>query len=236
MVEFLILGRVKRGNSKTATLDFRRADFELFRRLVGRVPWGSVLESKGVQDGWLLFKKEVLKAQEQAVPLSRKMSRRGRRPAWMNRELFLRLREKKRIYLLWKKGQATQKEYKEVVKMCREKIRKAKAQLELNLAAGVKGNKKLFYKYINNKRKTRENLHSLLDEAGNVTTEDKEKADVLNAFFTSVFKTQNSYPQVSPLSDLAALAAEQTKPPHSSGGNSQRPATPTGVPQVHGTG
>ena len=49
------------------------------------------------------------------------------------------------------------------------------------------GNKKLFYKYINSKRKTTENLHSLLNEAGNVTTEDKEKAKVLNAFFTSVF-------------------------------------------------
>ena len=79
--------------------------------------------------------------------------------------------------------------------MCREKIRQAKAQLELNLAAGVKGNKKLFYKSINSKRRTRENLHSLLDEAGNVTTEDKEKADVLNAFFTSVFKRQTGYPQ-----------------------------------------
>ena len=155
-----------------------------------------------MQDGWLLFKREVLKAQEQAVPLSRKMSWR-RRPAWMNRELFLRLQEKKRIYLLWKKGRATRKEYKEV-KMCREKIRKAKAQLELNLATGVKRKKKLFYKYINSKRRTRENLHSLLDEAGNVTTEDKEKAEVLNAFFTSVFKSQTSYPQGTPLSDLVA--------------------------------
>ena len=45
-----------------------------------------------------------------------------------------------------------------------------------------------------------------------MTTEDKEKADVLNAFFTPVFKRQTSYPQVSPLSDLAALAGEQTKP------------------------
>ena len=97
--------------------------------------------------------------------------------------------------------------------MCREKIRKAKAQLELNLAAGVKGNKKLFYKYINSKRRTKQNLHSLLDEAGNVSIEDKEKAEVLNAFFTSVFKSQTSYPQVSPLSDLAVLAGEQTKPP-----------------------
>ena len=79
--------------------------------------------------------------------------------------------------------------------MFREKIRKAKAQLELNLTAGVKGNKKLFYKYINSKRRTRENLPSLLDEAGNVTTEDKDKAEVPNAFFTSVFKGQTSYPQ-----------------------------------------
>ena len=141
------------------------------------------------------------------------MSRRGIRPAWMNRELFLRLQEKKRIYLLWKKRRATQKEYKEVVKMCREKIRKAKAQLELKLAAGVKGNKKLFYKYINSKRRTRENLHSLLDEAGNVTTENKEKAEILNAFFTPVFKSQTSYSQGTPLSDLVVLAGEQTNPP-----------------------
>ena len=42
--------------------------------------------------------------------------------------------------------------------MCREKIRQAKAQLELNLTIGVKRNKKLFYKYINSKRRTRENL------------------------------------------------------------------------------
>ena len=30
---------------------------------------------------------------------------------------------------------------------------------------------------------------------------------------TSVFKSQTSYPQVSPLSDLAVLAGKQTKPP-----------------------
>ena len=35
--------------------------------------------------------------------------------------------------------------YKEVVRMCREKTRKAKAQPELNLAIGVKENKKIFF-------------------------------------------------------------------------------------------
>ena len=63
MVEFSTLGEVRRGISKTI-LDFRRADFELFRTLVDRVPWEAVLKGRGVQEGWTLFKKEILKAQE----------------------------------------------------------------------------------------------------------------------------------------------------------------------------
>jgi len=39
MIEFLILGDVRSGVSRTATLDFRRADFGLFRSLVDRVHW-----------------------------------------------------------------------------------------------------------------------------------------------------------------------------------------------------
>ncbi|KAK4826062.1 hypothetical protein QYF61_005021 [Mycteria americana] len=123
--------------SKTTTMDFRRSDFDLFRTLVERVPWETVLKSKGVQGGWAFFKKEILKAQEQAVPMCHKTNQQGRRLAWPNRELLLGLRKKRRVYHFWKKGQATQKEYRDLVKSCREKIRKAKAQLELNLATVV---------------------------------------------------------------------------------------------------
>ena len=46
-----------------------------------------------------------------------------------------------------------------------------------------------------------------------MTTEDKEKEEVRNAFFMSVFKGQTSYPWGTPLSNLVVLAGEQTKPP-----------------------
>lgn len=95
MVEFSVFGEVGGGvGNKTATLDFWRANFELFRTMVRRVPWDSVMKGRGFQEGWSLLKKEVLKAPEQAVPLCHIMSQRERRPVWMNREIFLRLQKK----------------------------------------------------------------------------------------------------------------------------------------------
>jgi len=138
MIDFLILIEVRRGVIRTATLGFQRTDFGLFRILVDRVSWEAVLKGKGVHESWTFFNKVILKAQEQGIPVCQKMSWRGRRPAWLNRELWLELRTKKRVYDLWKKGQATQEDYKDVMRLFREKIRRDKAQLEINLATVVK--------------------------------------------------------------------------------------------------
>jgi len=84
MTEFSAQGEVKRGVSKSTTMDFWRADFGLFRTLVEGVLWERVLKGKGVQAGWTFFKDVVLKAQEQAVPMCCKTNRWGRRPPWLN--------------------------------------------------------------------------------------------------------------------------------------------------------
>ena len=76
------------------------------------------------------------------------------------------------------------------MKLCKEKIRKAKTQLKLNLATEVKGNNKYYYKYTNSKRGARENLHPLLDTKGNLVTKDQDKAEKPNAFFASVFNSK----------------------------------------------
>ena len=100
--------------------------------------------------------------------------------------------QKRRVYGLWKKGLDTHNDYKDAVRLCRVEIRRSKAQLEIHLASAIKDNKKCFYKYVSSKRKTRESLHSLLDAGGNMVTSDKEKAEVLNAFFASVFNSKTS--------------------------------------------
>ncbi|KAM9590717.1 uncharacterized protein ACIBXB_005842 isoform 1-T1 [Morphnus guianensis] len=213
MIEFSILGEARKVVSKTTTTDFWRANFGLFKTLVERVPWETVLKGKGVQEGWTFFKKEILMAQDQAIPMCRKSNRRGKRPAWLNGELLLGVKKKRRVYHLWKKGRATWEEYRDLVRSYREKIRKAKAQLELNLATIVRDNKKCFYKYVNSKKNPKENIFPLMDTEGNVATRDEEKAEVLNAFFASVFNSESSYPQGTPPLELEGKDEEQNIPP-----------------------
>lgn len=62
---------------------------------------------------------------------------------------------KKKTHKQWKQGQVLWEEYKEVGRLCRDWVRKAEAQLELHLARDTKNKKKGFYRYLNQKRKSK---------------------------------------------------------------------------------
>ncbi|KAK4831141.1 LOW QUALITY PROTEIN: hypothetical protein QYF61_015444 [Mycteria americana] len=119
----------------------------------------------------------LLEAQEQAIPLCRKSSKWGRTPAWLNRELLEELQRKKKLYDLWKQGQALQEEYRA----------EAKAQLELKLASVVSDNKKGIFKCVNSKRWSKESTALILVEDSNLTSRDEEKAEAFNVCFAPVF-------------------------------------------------
>ncbi|KAK4810175.1 hypothetical protein QYF61_010948 [Mycteria americana] len=53
---------------------------------------------------------------------------------------------KKEMRRQWKQGQGSWEEYRDAAHMCRDGVRKAKAQLELNLARDAKNNKGSFYR------------------------------------------------------------------------------------------
>jgi len=119
----------------------------------------------------------------------------------MIKEFVANLKRKRKIYGMWKEGQATWKEYRNFVKARREATRKAKAHLELNLARDVKDNKKGFFKYVISGQKTRENVGRLLNKVDALLTEHTEKVELLNTFFASVF-TAKACPQASQSLDI----------------------------------
>uniref|UniRef100_A0A493TN05 SGNH hydrolase-type esterase domain-containing protein n=1 Tax=Anas platyrhynchos platyrhynchos TaxID=8840 RepID=A0A493TN05_ANAPP len=57
MVEFQMeLGKGSKAKSRIATLDFRRANFDLFQDLLGSISWDRMLEDKGACESWATFK------------------------------------------------------------------------------------------------------------------------------------------------------------------------------------
>lgn len=55
------------------------------------------------------------------------------------------------------------------------------------LASAPKDNKKGFLKYVNSKGRIRDNIGPLLDEVSHFTNKDVDKAEMFNAFFTTVY-------------------------------------------------
>ena len=137
--------------SRTRTLCFRTANFQLLKELLSGIPWETVLKGMGTEQSWQLFKDTLLRAQWLSIPQEKKSRRGGRRPLWLCKDLQLKLREKREMYRKWKQGCVFWEEYRAVVRVCRDRIRKAKAQIELNLARDVK-DKKGFYRYIGRRR------------------------------------------------------------------------------------
>ena len=70
---------------------------ELFKQLLGEIPWGRVFEGKVAQDRWLAFKDCFFQAQNQSIPTGRKSRKGARRHAWLNRELLGKLKWKRRV-------------------------------------------------------------------------------------------------------------------------------------------
>lgn len=63
-MEFQILRAARKVHRKLTILDFRKADFGVFRDLPHRISWDKALEGRGTKESWLVFKDHLLQAQE----------------------------------------------------------------------------------------------------------------------------------------------------------------------------
>jgi len=94
-LEFMILRNKGLAESGIRTLIFSRVKFQLFNKLLDEILWKTVLRNIGMEESWQLFKDTFLKAQELSIIQHRKSSAGGKKPAWLSKDLLVKLREKK---------------------------------------------------------------------------------------------------------------------------------------------
>ena len=67
-----------------------------------------------------------------------------------------------------------------------------KKDKENKIAKNIKKNPKAFYQYIASKTVFKEGVYELINEEGLITNDDREKCNILNKFFSSVFTKEDS--------------------------------------------
>ncbi len=174
----IIENRVK--NNKPV-LNWRKADFAGMHLELKAEPWNELHRSETTEGKWAAFKGRLHAAVNKFVPV--KPAGPLGRPPWMSRDIAAALRRKKR---LWRQVGRSE-EYKEVNRAVKNLIRKNKRAFEKRLAASGQDRKKEFYAYVKKKTKSRSSVGPLIDGNKNKITDDKEMANLLNSFFSSVF-------------------------------------------------
>lgn len=109
MVGCELLGGERKESSRKQTLDFRRADFSTFRKLVGGIPGEAALKDEGAEVSHQAFKVSMVQVQEWSGPHED-----IRRLLWVNRKLTVDLQCKKASYWWWKQGHAMKEEFRNI--------------------------------------------------------------------------------------------------------------------------
>jgi len=98
VVEFTPLRGIRQAKNKIRMLNFRKANFQLFRETVNEGPEESVLKDKGAERSRQIFKEALLRAQELSISRCRKSQKKGKRLEWLNQDLLVTLESKKKMH------------------------------------------------------------------------------------------------------------------------------------------
>lgn len=175
---------------------YDKGNFEEMRKELRALNWKRDLDEKSVEHIWKFICDTVLTSVDKHVPHHSGIIRRNRRrrPVWMNEKALNRIRKKKAAFTRYKET----REGKDYLEYARERnavkseVRKAVRDYEKEVAKQSKRNPKAFYRYVNSKLKMRTGIADLQSKDGSKVTSNRDKADVINEFFSSVYTVEDT--------------------------------------------
>ena len=178
--------------------NYNKGDYDGMRESI-KINWKELLLplQDDIDTTWRVFKQELQDRILQFIPRTKN---KWKEDGW-TRPLDVMLRKKiANKNRLWTRYMETRdktvlKKYKSVRNKIRNEIRRLQREEQRTVATQCKQNPKVFWKYINSKRKSKIGIGDLnsADEHGNpvVVSNNMEKAEVLGNFFSSVFTVEN---------------------------------------------
>ena len=158
------------------------------------------MKSESVELVWEVFAQSMQTLRDKWVPAKLQKQNKSK---WVNRTVVKARRAKAKAWVKYQceKTEVKLMKYKEKLRISIAANRSAKINYEQKLANNVKDNGKSFFAYVRSKQRTQDRVGPLKDTLSNVVVEDGVAANLLNAYFASVFTVEDTsnIPNLTPI-------------------------------------
>lgn len=146
--------------------------------------------SRPVDGDWSLFKSSFLTSVNKYIPTKKLPT--NQRPPWMTKTISNLIKRKAKSHSAWKASNSPtdHQTYHNLRKITKRAIRKAQSSHLNEVVNKLESNPKPFWQFIKSKRKDSGSIPTLRT-ADSVADTSKDKADILNKQFASVFTKEN---------------------------------------------
>jgi hypothetical protein len=174
----------------TKTYDYFKADYEKIKNEAKLIDWSKIVEGEDCELDFDRVKLTLLDIRDKWVPTKKQTTSKCK---WVNRAVTKSRRAKIKAWVKYQgdKSQINLDRYQGKLKKSRETNKLAKRNYEMKLAENVKKDSKSFYAYIRSKQRSKDKVGPLKNTIGKVVTDDKEAANMLNEYFSSVFTIED---------------------------------------------
>jgi hypothetical protein len=202
MLSIIMEAEPSRTGEERTGYAWNKTDMEAIRSDLDGMDWNREIEVRSVEEAWNFITHTLNESIERNVPKGKPRVR-FKHP-WMTREILQLVRKKRRFWRTYRSASSLQEReaYMRVEKETSKKIRNAKRKLDKDLVSNADKNNQKFTKYMKSKTKSKTTIGPLITKEKTVLSENKEMADELNRFFSSVFTQE----------DLTSIPAAEQEP------------------------
>ena len=175
--------------------NFDKANFEALNTFFKEINWEELLKNNNVDDMWNIIKEKIEYAQKLYVPNKIIINNKNKpQNVTMDDNLHTLIKDKRYLFKIYKKYKTKRAQYNYNLARNRVslKIKLLNKNKENKIAKNIKTNSKAFYQYIASKTVIKEGIYNLINKNGDVIKEDKDKCELLNDYFSSVFTTEDT--------------------------------------------